>query len=260
LRKTNRLLFVHLAATLLFLYGPIVILVVLSFNASGLPTAWGGFSFKWYVKLANSPQMLGPLLNTFIVGAATTLIATIIGTMLALGVHQMRASPLMDGLLLTPIVIPDIVLAVALLSFFTATHITLGLHTIVLAHVVFCIAFVVAVVRARLDGFDNSLIEASMDLGAGRWTTFRRVTLPVIAPGVVAGALLSFTLSFDEYLIASFTAAPTGSSATLPMHIYSMLRFGIKPDINALATLVIAISFLLVFLAQRYNKRMFEDL
>ncbi|WP_259671458.1 ABC transporter permease [Rhizobium sp. NZLR11] len=135
----------------------------------------------------------------------------------------------------------------------------LGLHTIIISHVVFCIAFVTSVVRARLDGFDNSLLEASTDLGADKLTTFRRIRLPLILPGVVAGALLSFTLSFDEYMIASFTAGSSGASETLPMHIYSMLRFGIKPDINALAAVTLVISFLLVFLAQRFNKGAFEE-
>ncbi|MGX5802651.1 ABC transporter permease [Bradyrhizobium sp. Arg314] len=260
MRNATRLLFVHLGSTLLFLYGPIVVLVVLSFNASGLPTAWGGFSFKWYGKLVNDPAIIGPLVNTLIVGSATALLATVIGTMLALGVERMRSSPVVDGLLLTPMVIPDIVLAIALLSFFVTVHMSLGLHSIIIAHVVFSIAFVTAVVRARLDGFDHSLVEASIDLGADRWTTFRRITLPAIAPGVIAGALLSFTLSFDEYVIASFTAGQTGSSETLPMHIYGMLRFGIKPDINALAALTLAVSFILVFAAQRFNKGVFEDL
>lgn len=260
MRKRNAFLNVHLAATLLFLYVPILVLVVLSFNASGLPTAWGGFSFKWYVKLAGDQNIIRPLVNTLIVGGTTALLSTVIGTLLALGVEKMRSSAVMDGLLLTPMVIPDIVLAIALLSFFVAIDVKLGLQTIVISHVVFCIAFVTAVVRARLDGFDNSLLEASTDLGAGRFTTFRRVTLPLIMPGVVAGALLSFTLSFDEYMIASFTAGSSSASETLPMHIYSMLRFGIKPDINALAAMTLVVSFVLVFTAQRFNKGVFEDL
>ncbi|TCM65741.1 ABC transporter permease [Rhizobium sp. BK068] len=260
MRRRNSLLFAHLGATLLFLYVPILVLVVLSFNASGLPTAWGGFTFKWYVKLAGDQNIIRPLINTLIVGGTTAVLSTVIGTMLALGVEKMRSSALLDGLLLTPMVIPDIVLAIALLSFFVAINMSLGLHTIVISHVVFCIAFVTAVVRARLDGFDHSLLEASTDLGADRFTTFRRITFPLIMPGIIAGTLLSFTLSFDEYMIASFTAGASSGSETLPMHIYSMLRFGIKPDINALAALTLAISFILVFTAQRFNKGVFEDL
>ncbi|MBP1881746.1 ABC transporter permease [Sinorhizobium mexicanum] len=258
--RRNTLLNVHLIGTLLFLYVPILVLVVLSFNASGLPTAWGGFSFKWYVKLAGDQKIIRPLINTLIVGGTTAVLSTVIGTMLALGVEKMRSSSLLDGLLLTPMVIPDIVLAIALLSFFVAINMTLGLHTIVISHVVFCIAFVTAVVRARLDGFDGSLLEASTDLGAGRFTTFRRITMPLIMPGIIAGALLSFTLSFDEYMIASFTAGTSSASETLPMRIYSMLKFGIKPDINALAAVTLLVSFVLVFTAQRFNREVFGDL
>ncbi|AGS25540.1 ABC transporter permease [Rhizobium etli] len=260
MRNKNRLLFIHLGATLAFLYVPILILVVLSFNSSGLPTVWGGFSLQWYVKLASDQNIIRPMIHTLIVGGTAALLSTIIGTMLALGVERMRPSVLLDGLLLTPMVIPDIVLAISLLSFFVLINLTLGLHTIVISHVVFCIAFVTAIVRARLDGFDSSLLEASTDLGAGSFTTFRRVTLPLIMPGIIAGALLSFTMSFDEYMIASFTAGSSSASETLPMHIYSMLRFGVKPDINALAALTLAISFLLVFAAQRFNKGVFGDL
>lgn len=252
--KRNRLLFLHLALTFVFLYGPIFILVVLSFNESGLATAWTGFSLKWYQALFSSTKFLVPTVNTLIVAGITTVIATVIGTLLAMAVERLPPSARIDTALFVPMVIPDIVLAIALLSFFSALRLTLGLHSIIIAHVVFCIAFVCAVVRTRLNSFDRSLIEASIDLGATRWRTFWRVTLPVIAPGVIAGALLSFTLSFDEFVIAFFTAGSSGSSRTLPMEIYSMVRFGVTPDINALATIIIGVSFFLVLIAQRFNR------
>ena len=151
-------------------------------------------------------------------------------------------------------IIPDIVLAISLLSFFTALQFTLGLHSIILSHVVFNIAFVCAVVRTRLKAFDYSIIEASMDLGAGAFTTFRRVTLPAILPGVMAAGLLAFTLSVDEFIIAFFTAGAGRSSTTLPIQIYSMIRFGVTPEINAMATIIVLVSFILVFSAQRINK------
>jgi spermidine/putrescine transport system permease protein len=153
-------------------------------------------------------------------------------------------------------IIPDIVLAVALLSFFSMLDVTLGLHTIVLAHVVFNLAFVCAVVRARLKSFDWSITEASADLGASAFTTFRRVTIPVILPAVVAGALLAFTLSVDEFIIAFFTAGAGRASTTLPMQIYSMIRFGITPEINALATIVMAVSVIALAISQRLNRGM----
>ena len=153
-------------------------------------------------------------------------------------------------------IIPDIVLAIALLSFFSMLNLTMGLHTIILAHVVFNLAFVCSVVRARLKSFDWSIVEASADLGASALTTFRRVTLPVILPAVIAGALLAFTLSVDEFIIAFFTAGAGRASTTLPMQINAMIRFGITPEINALATIVMAVSITALTLSQRLNRGM----
>ncbi len=248
------LLNVHLRLVYVFLYAPIAVLMVLSLNRGGMPTAWTGVSFHWYVRLVESPEIVSAALNTLIVATVSTVIATALGTLLALGVERRRTSSAMDALLFAPMIIPDIVLAIALLSFFTLLDFTLGLHSIILSHVVFNIAFVCAVVRTRLKHFDYSIIEASTDLGAGDFTTFRRITLPVIFPGVLAGALLAFTLSVDEFIIAFFTAGAGSSSTTLPMRIYSMIRFGVTPEINAMATIVMAVSFTLVFFSQRLNK------
>ncbi len=255
----RRALAAHLALTYGFLYGPILVLMVLSFNRAGLPTVWTGFSLEWYVTLADSPAILAAALNTIIVAVVSTVIATTLGTLLALGVERRRQSNAVDALLFAPMIIPDIVLAIALLSFFTLLEVTLGLHSIILSHVVFNIAFVCAVVRTRLKHFDYAIIEASIDLGADRFTTFRRVTLPVIFPGVLAGALLAFTLSFDEFIIAFFTAGAGASSTTLPMRIYSMIRFGVTPEINAMATIIMLISFTLVFFSQRLNRATVSD-
>lgn len=250
----RRVLAGHLWLTYLFLYGPIAVLIVLSFNRAGMPTAWTGFSLDWYGRLADSAEIVSAAMNTIIVAVVSTLIATVLGTLLALGVEQRRPSSTLDAMLFAPMIIPDIVLAIALLSFFTMLNVTLGLHSIILSHVVFNIAFVCAVVRTRLKHFDHSIVEASIDLGASRLTTFRRITLPVIFPGVLAGALLAFTLSFDEFIIAFFTSGPGSSSTTLPMRIYSMIRFGVTPEINAMATIVMLVSFTLVFLSQRLNR------
>lgn len=249
----SRLLNLHLGATFAFLYVPIAVLVVLSFNRAGLPTAWSGFSIEWYGKLANNPKVLASAWNSLIVATISTLIATVLGTLLALGVERARPSAVRDALLFAPMIVPDIVLAIALLSFFTLLKFTLGLHSIILAHVVFNIAFVCAVVRARLKGFDWSLTEVSRDLGAGHLVTFRKITLPLILPSVIAAALLAFTLSIDEFIIAYFTAGAGQASTTLPMQIYSMIRFGVPPEINAMASIVMGVSFALVLLAQRLN-------
>ena len=203
-----------------------------------------------------SPKIIAAAKNSLIVAVVSTLIATAIGTLLALGVERRKASAGLDALLFTPMIIPDIVLAIALLSFFTLMKFTLGLHSIIMAHVVFNIAFVCAVVRARLKSFDWSLIEASRDLGATAFATFHHVTLPLIWPAVVAAALLAFTLSIDEFIIAYFTAGAGQGSTTLPMQIYAMIRFGVTPEINAMATIVLVMSFILVLLAQRFNRGM----
>jgi spermidine/putrescine transport system permease protein len=244
----------HLRLVYAFLYLPILVLMVFSLNKGGMPTAWTGFTLDWYGKLWQSPEIVSAAVNTLIVAFVSTIIATTLGTLLALGVERRRASNTLDALLFAPMIIPDIVLAIALLSFYTLLDFTLGLHSIILSHVVFNIAFVCAVVRTRLKHFDYSILEASEDLGADDFTTFRRVMLPVIFPGVLAGALLAFTLSVDEFIIAFFTAGAGASSTTLPMRIYSMIRFGVTPEINAMATIVMFVSFTLVFFSQRLNK------
>jgi spermidine/putrescine transport system permease protein len=244
----------YLGLVYAFLYTPIAVLMILSFNKTGLPTAWTGFSTDWYGRLIESPRIIAAAKNSLIVAIASTLIATTIGTLLALGVERRKVSAGLDALLFTPMIIPDIVLAIALLSFFTLMKFTLGLHSIILAHVVFNIAFVCAVVRARLKSFDWSLTEASRDLGATALATFRHVTFPLIWPAVVAAALLAFTLSIDEFIIAYFTAGAGQGSTTLPMQIYAMIRFGVTPEINAMATIVLLVSFILVLLAQRFDR------
>ena len=215
----SRLLNIHLGATFAFLYIPIAMLMVLSLNKAGLPTVWSGFSLEWYGKLASNPKILFSAWNSIIVASVSTLIATVLGTLLALGVERARPSAVRDALRFAPMIVPDIVLAIALLSFFTLLKFSLGLHSIILAHVVFNIAFVCAVVRARLKGFDWSLTEVSRDLGAGHLVTFQKITLPLILPSVIAAALLAFTLSIDEFIIAYFTAGAGQASTTLPMQI-----------------------------------------
>jgi spermidine/putrescine transport system permease protein len=249
------LLGLHLGLVYLFLYLPILVLMVLSLNRSGLPTAWTGFSLHWYAALPANKAIVAAAWNTLLVASASTVIATVIGTALAVGVQRRRQSAALDAVLFAPMIIPDIVLAIALLSFYTLLEMTLGLHSIILSHVVFNIAFVCAVVRARLRHFDWSVIEASADLGASDTRTFLRVLLPLIFPGVLAGALLAFTLSVDEFIIAFFTAGAGSASTTLPMQIYAMIRFGVTPEINAMATIVMAVSFTLVLLSQRLQGR-----
>jgi spermidine/putrescine transport system permease protein len=236
------------ALVLAFLYLPIAVLVGLSFNASGLPTAWTGFSTKWYSAVLQNDDILSAAGNTVVVAVASTLIATVLGTLFAYGTERARRRTLLDGLVFVPMVVPDIVLAIALLSFFNLVVVEqwgleLGLWSVVLSHAVFSIAFVAAIVRTRFADLDFSTLEASRDLGATELQTFLRITLPTILPGVIAGALVAFTLSLDEFVIAFFTA---GSDVTFPIQVYSMIRFGVTPEINAIATIVVVLSAALI--------------
>ena len=238
-----------------FLYLPIAVLIGLSFNESGLPTSWGGFSTKWYDQMAANDDLIASAVNTLIVAFWATLISVVLGTLLAFGLERVVRSTALDAAAFVPMIVPDIVLAIALLSFYNLVFtqwigVGLGLWSIVLSHAVFGIAFVAAIVRTRLRHFDNSTVEASLDLGANEWRTFRHVTLPAIAPGVIAGALVAFTLSLDEFVIAYFTS---GTAETFPIKVYSMVRFGVTPEINAASTIVVSASLLLTLVALRFR-------
>ncbi len=254
-RAHHRLMLVILSAVFAFLYVPISVLVALSFNEGGLPTAWTGFSVKWYGELLANSDIMSAALNTLIVAVISTLMATFLGTLLAIGVEiRRRKGRFVETIIFAPMIIPDIVLAIALLSFFSLLNVTMGLHTIIFSHVVFNLAFVCSVVRARLKTFDWSIVEASTDLGASMPITLWRVVVPVMMPAVIAGALLAFTLSVDEFIIAFFTAGAGRASTTLPMQIFAMIRFGVTPEINALATIVMAVSVVALSLSQRLNR------
>ena len=249
-RWLSRLLTAHGIAGYLFLYLPIVILIVYSFNASRYASgAWRGFTLRWYAELFADEAIGSALRNTLIVAGASTLISTVFGTMVALAMerYDFRGKLAFDALLYLPIIIPDIAMAVMLLLFFVLSHVRLGLPTIIISHVAFNISFVAVVVRARLAYFDITLEEAAQDLYANEWQTFRRVTLPLIMPGILGGALLAFTLSIDDFVITFFTAGP--GSTTLPLRIYSMVKLGVTPEVNALSSMMLAASITLVMLS-----------
>ncbi|MGC1487761.1 MAG: ABC transporter permease [Albidovulum sp.] len=254
-RFTFRLMLLILGAVFAFLYIPISVLFALSFNEGGLPTAWTGFSTKWYGALMENSDIMEAAGNTLFVAVISTILATILGSLLAVGVEiRRRKGRFIETIIFAPMIIPDIVLAIALLSFFSLLNVTMGLHTIIVSHVVFNLAFVCSVVRARLKSFDWSIVEASTDLGASLPVTLWRIVLPVMLPAVIAGALLAFTLSVDEFIIAFFTAGAGRDSITLPMQIYAMIRFGVTPEINALAAIVMTISVIALALSQRLNR------
>ncbi len=239
----------------LFLYAPIIVLVIFSFNASRFVTTWDGFSLRWYRELFQDQAMATALRNSLIVAVASTLISTVFGTMVALAMERRKfvGKAAFDALLYLPIIIPDIAMAVMLLLFFVLVSIQLSLITIIIAHVAFNISFVAIVVRARLVGFDRSLEEAAQDLGANELQTFWYVTLPLLMPGILAGALLAFTLSLDDFVITFFTAGV--GSTTLPLRIYSMVKLGITPVINAISTLLLLVSMSLVLMSMFLQRK-----
>ncbi|MCL5676869.1 MAG: ABC transporter permease, partial [Firmicutes bacterium] len=235
----------------LFLYAPILVLIIFSFNTSRLNATWQGFTLAWYGKLFQDHVILEATRNSLWVAFISTLVSTALGTATALGMHRFRfwGKAAVEALLYIPIVIPEIVMGVSLLAFYVLIGLRLGLTTIVIAHIAFSISFVVVVVRARLHGFDHSLEEAAMDLGANPWATFRRVTLPLIMPGVAAGGMMAFTLSLDDFIITFFAAGP--GSTTLPLRIYSMVKTAVTPEVNALSTVILIFTLTLIILAER---------
>ena len=241
----------HSWSVYLFLYLPIVILIVFPSNKARINAVWIGFTLDWYRKLFTNTSMLNALKNSVIVGFASTLISTVIGTLVAFAMNRFSffGKRVFDSVLYMPIIIPDIVMGISLLTFYVFIRFTLGLASIIIAHVAFNISFVAVVVRARLHGYDKTLDEAAMDLGANPFQAFVRITIPIILPGVMGGALIAFTLSFDDYLITSFVAG-TGST-TLPMKVYSMMKFGVTPEVNALSTLILFFTMTLLLTSQR---------
>ena len=238
----------------LFLYAPIAVLAVFSFNRSRLSTHWLGFTGEWYAVLWRDEQIFRSLVNSLTVAAVVTMACAVFGTMAALifARSRLRGRVLFDGIVYLPLVIPEIVMAVAIVIFFALISLHLSIWTVIIAHITFCISYVIIVVGARLAGMDRSIEEAALDLGANEWTTFFRVTLPIAAPAILSAALLVFTTSFDDYLITSFVAGVR--STTLPLEIYSRLKRGITPEINAISTVILAATIPLVYIAQRTER------
>lgn len=230
----------------LFLYLPIIVLIVFSFNDTKLNILFEGFTLNWYKTLPLNRELLEALKNTLIVSISSTLISTIIGTISAIGLHKFdfKGKKLINEILYIPIVMPDIVLGISLLSIYTLMNLSLGMTSLIIAHITFSIPYVIVSVRSSLQGMNKSVEEASSDLGANSLQTFLRVTLPTIAPGIFSGALLAFTLSMDDVVISYFTAGP--DSNTLPLYIYSMIKSGITPDVNAMFSIIIIITMIIL--------------
>ena len=239
-----------------FLYLPMIILITYSFNESKLVTVWAGFSTKWYGELFNNQSFLDAAWVTVKVAVASSTIATILGTMAALVLvraGRFYGRTLFSGMIYAPLVMPEVITGLSLLLLFIGIGLDRGIFTIILAHTTFSMCFVSVVVSSRLVTFDRSLEEAALDLGCSPFDAFRLVTLPIIAPAVISGWLLAFTLSLDDLVIASFTAGP--SATTLPIKIWSAVRLGVSPEINALSTIMIGIVAVGVISASLITKR-----
>ncbi|MCX7624062.1 MAG: ABC transporter permease [Thermomicrobium sp.] len=259
------LLWLNVLSTFVFLYAPIVVMSIFSFNASRQMQVWMGFTLDWYARMVHDERVRVAAENSLVIALVSTLVSTVIGTLTAMALERtrFRVKRLYEGAMYLPIIVPEIVMAIALLVFFNLSfswldrlfglQLNFGLGTITIAHIAFSFPFVAVVVRARLADFDRTLEQAAQDLGANDWQTFRYVTLPLLMPGIIAGALLAFTLSIDDFVITFFNAGV--GSTTLPLEIYGRVRRGITPDVNALSTVMLLASIVLVLGSLAFQRR-----
>ncbi len=249
-RRRGRALWAAGLAVYAFLYLPIVVVIAYSFNDSRLNAEWVGFTWHWYQVLANDQDMLVAAGNSLFVAVLSSLSATVLGTMAGIAIHRYDFR-LLNFMVLAPVAMPEILLGVSLLLFFIQVlNLTLGLFSIFLAHITFSVGFVAIVVRVALAGLDKTIFEAARDLGASPWQTFRYVTFPLILPGVIAGGLMAFTLSIDDFVVTFFTAGV--GVQTLPLRIYSMIKIAVTPEVNAVSTLLMLLTLTTILLASRF--------
>lgn len=248
--RRTRWLWAAAVAVYAFLYIPLAVVVIFSFNDSRLNAEWVGFTLRWYDVLVHDDEMLLAARNSVFIAMVASSAATALGTMAGIAIHRYQARLLLP-MVLTPVAMPEILLGVSLLIFFISVfgQESLGLLTVMIAHITFCIGFVAIVVRARLAGMDDSIFEAARDLGATPWQSFRLVTLPLILPAVIAGFIMSFTLSIDDFVITFFTAGV--GVKTLPLTIYSMIKIAVTPEVNAVSTLLMLLTLALIAIASR---------
>ncbi len=260
-RERNSLLSAYSLLVYAFLFLPIVILIVFSFNDSEDNFAWTGFTLAWYPVLFSNEDMLEALVNTLRVAVVAVLVATVLGTLLGLGLARLRSRSiggLAETLIILPMVAPEIILGISLLLFFAQLFSARGsLAQISIAHITFCVSYVAVVVRARAVSLDPHVEEAARDLGASAVGAFRYVTLPLLAPAIAAGAMLAFALSFDDLIVTTFNAGP--GSSTLPLYLYSRIRFGVTPEINAISTIIVAITAVAILLFWQLGRGRGQD-
>jgi spermidine/putrescine transport system permease protein len=255
-RLSRLVLPVFTALAVIYLFLPIVVMIAFSFNnpRGRQNITWQGFTFENYFTLWNRSDVTGPMINSIIVATIATLLATVLGTLIGLALtrYEFRGRGPLNLLIYVPMATPEVILGASLLSLWVTMGVARGLATIIVAHVMFNISYVVVTVRARIAGFNRSLEEAAMDLGADELTTFRKVTLPLILPGIVAGALLAFVLSIDDYVITLFVA---GQSRTFPLWVFGVSRFGVPPEVNVLGTLIFVVAFVFIVAQMLWGRR-----
>lgn len=250
--KSSRLPLATTVLVLAFFYLPIAVLVLNSFNRSAFGTSWQGFSLRWYERLMERPDLWQALQNSLKVAVAASLVSMVLGTTAAIALNRFRSrlQVFHQALVQVPLVLPDILMGMSLLTLFVSLGVPLGLGTVGLAHITFCVSYVALVVLARLQDFDFTLIEAARDLGASRGAAFLRIALPLLLPGILAGGLLAFTLSIDDFVVTFFVNGP--GSSTLPVQIYGMVKKSRElPVVNALSTVLLVVTFLAVWISQR---------
>ncbi|HGS4525268.1 spermidine/putrescine ABC transporter permease PotC [Vibrio cholerae] len=242
--------FSFMSLVYLFLYLPIIVLIANSFNENKFGIKWGGFTTKWYHALMNNDSLMQAAWHSINVAVFSATAVTLIGSLTAVALfrYQFKGKKVVSGMLFVVMMSPDIVMAISLLALFLVMGAKLGFFTLLIAHITFCLPFVVVTVYTRLNGFDVKMLEAAKDLGAGEWVILKKIILPLAKPAVAAGWLLSFTLSLDDVIISSFVTGPTYE--ILPLKIYSMVKVGISPEVNALATVMLVVSLVLVVASQ----------
>lgn len=255
MNKNSKLKNLIIILTFTFLFAPIFILVLYSFNSSKMNITFEHFTFYWYGELFKNSNLLEAFLNTIIIAFTSTAISTVVGTISAIGLYKYNFpfKKIINGLIYIPIVIPEIVLGISLLSVYTITNLELGMFSLILSHIAFSIPFVITSVRSTLTLLPKEYEEAAYDLGASRFSVLSKITLPLIMPGIISGATLALTLSLDDVVISYFTAGP--GSNTLPLKIYSMIKTGITPDVNALSSLMLLVTIIVLTISAIYQTR-----
>ena len=255
MKNRTKLPNIYLGIILVIMYLPILLVIVYSFNESKISSVWGGLSLKWYKQLFHDRNMLVALKNSLILGVLSCLSAAVIGTLGAVGMARvnLKSKGLIEYISMLPIMIPEIILGIVFMTFFALLGLKFGMLTLIIAHTTFCVPYIFMMVKARLVGIDSSLAEAAKDLGATEIRVFFDITLPLILPAIVSGMVLAFAMSFDDVIISIFVTGATTN--TLPIKIYTQMKTGVTPEINALCTIMLCITLLLVFLSGRIGKR-----